>query len=679
MLFSFFSVIVKAQHIKYTFASVLLCISGENKSDYNKFVSKGVSRINTDELKIIAKIIQNEIVHYADLAKVTGKSRKTLAKYLDHIASEVAAYNVQLVRKRNVGIYFQGDLHELMEMINISLNNRKEISKDERIIIILSQLLSESEEKPIQELCDELFVSRSTFENDLKKVKLLLEKDGAQLISNYRGIKINASERIKRRLMSDLLGMYWGDSGSLKFKHKNLVIPKDLPRDIQKLMDQTVLDKVSNVLERFEKESGFYLNDYEYQSLCIHLVIAIERIRNNEVLKSVDSDKMLEPETKKLAQLLEEEFAIKLPLDEDRYIDIHIMAAKDGVSTARSKEEREENVSENELHEFLTQNITSYDEVLIRNLTLHLIPALKRLSLGLKLSNPYSDEIKKYFPYSYNQAVDLGIKIFKEFNIKLNEDELAYITLHLQTYLERNNKKLTAVIVCSTGMGTARLIEQRIKNRFADQLKINRVTSVQSLKRVPITEDLVISTINISDLEGPVIVVPPFLDQHSLGKIQQKISQVNEQYQFGTEFMNLIDERAIIIDNQEISKNEAIEEIALLLEKTDYANPGIGKAAIEREELASTQINQVAVPHAPLSYVKHPCIGVYINKHGIRWGKGDVNLIFFLAMNKEVKQEINKIYEYFNEILEDQILLKQLISCKSNAEVIQKLGGENYE
>lgn len=44
-------------------------------------------------------------------------------------------------------------------------------------------------------------------------------------------------------------------------------------------------------------------------------------------------------------------------------------------------------------------------------------------------------------------------------------------------------------------------------------------------------------------------------------------------------------------------------------------------------------------------------------------------------MNKEIKPEVDRIYEYFNEILEDQELLKQLISCRSSSEVVCKLGG----
>ena len=127
------------------------------------------------------------------------------------------------------------------------------------------------------------------------------------------------------------------------------------------------------------------------------------------------------------------------------------------------------------------------------------------------------------------------------------------------------------------------------------------------------------------------------------------------------------------------SKKAAINKLAVLLEKKGYANQGIGTAAIEREELASTQIDQVAVPHAPLSFVNHPCIGIYINKKGVKWGESNVNLIFFLAMNKEIKPEVDRIYEYFNEILEDQELLKQLISCRSSSEVVCKLGGAKNE
>ncbi|GBG94073.1 transcriptional regulator [Ligilactobacillus salitolerans] len=633
-------------------------------------------KINTDELQIIEEIIKDEVVHYADLSRVTGKSRKTIAKYLDHISDFVVRFQVQLVRKRNVGIYFKGNIDRLVKEFYQFNDGQGVDPSNARLIKLLSQLLSEAKEKPAQEFCEELFVSRGTLENDLKQLKPILKKNGAKLVSNHFGIKIEASERVKRRLISELLNMYWGKSIFLQEKHEKPQIPSNLPKDIAELLDQSIFDDVSAVLNKFQKEIDFYLNDYEYQSLCVHLVIAIKRIKRHEILKSNETQKDLEMETRKLVALLEKKFAMVLPDDEKSYIDIHILAAKEGQEGSASKVDRIKNSTQNDLYDFLAGNIRETDDFLLENLTLHLIPALKRLSLGLKLSNPYTNEIKRYFPYAYNEAADLGIKIYQQFDVKLNEDELAYVTLHLQAFRERSSTKLQAVIVCSTGMGTARLIEQRLKNNFADLLEIRRVISLQELKRLPITEDLVISTINISNLEAPVIVVPPFLDQNSISKISRKIDQLHGEHSNRSEFMKLIDPRVVMIDNKPRSQKEAIGKTASLLVMNGYAREGIGAAACAREKLASTQIDQVAVPHAPLSFVIHPCIGIYINRQGIEWGEGQVNLIFFLAMNQEIKAKVDEIYRYFNEILEDKELLKQLIACKNSSEVISRLEGE---
>ena len=124
---------------------------------------------------------------------------------------------------------------------------------------------------------------------------------------------------------------------------------------------------------------------------------------------------------------------------------------------------------------------------------LHLVPALHRFELGLSIKNPYKDSIKGNFPYAYNQAVDLSIEIEKRFSVSINDDEIAYIALHIESFLERREeKRVKTVIVCSTGLGTARLLEQRIKKYFSDELEVNRVVSVSELMAAPITEDLII-------------------------------------------------------------------------------------------------------------------------------------------------------------------------------------------
>lgn len=69
----------------------------------------------------------------------------------------------------------------------------------------------------------------------------------------------------------------------------------------------------------------------------------------------------------------------------------------------------------------------------------------------------------------------------------------------------------------------------------------------------------------------------------------------------------------------------------------------------------------------------------YINPAGIRWQGNTVNVVFFLAMNREVQTQIEQIYKYFNDVLENKKLLKEIEGCVKPQEVLKKLGGDLIE
>ena len=106
-----------------------------------------------------------------------------------------------------------------------------------------------------------------------------------------------------------------------------------------------------------------------------------------------------------------------------------------------------------------------------------------------------------------------------------------------------------------------------------------------------------------------------------------------------------------------------------------YGKEGIIQAAIKREGMASTAMDNIAMPHAPVDFVEKPFIAVYINKDGIDWNGSEVNIVFFLAMNQEVHDQIDDIYKYFNDVLENKVLLKRVINSKDNKEIFKLLSG----
>ncbi|WP_424321252.1 BglG family transcription antiterminator [Lacticaseibacillus chiayiensis] len=634
-----------------------------------------MSNITEPELAIAQLILSQGIVHYTDIAKTTGFSKKTIAKYLSQLADSVKAYGVHLIRKRNVGLFFEGDLTALRNAVSDHTSNGDGVSRDQRVIALLSRLLLSQQPIPIQNLADGLFVSRSTFEADLNEVKLIVQRHQAAIASNHQGIFIQAAEANRRALMSELLNLYWGQTAYLDDRQDRVKSTIQVPDNISQLFNSDTLEKVISAVDQFEQISSLRFSDYEYQSLTIHLVIALERIKHDEVLKSESGNDSLYKDTKLLVSILEKEFKIKIPFDEQRYINIHIMAAQDAQGRISIQSSGKGSQTQTVMDAFLRDNLSEYDSILIKNLALHLIPALKRLELGLELRNPYTEEVKRNFPLAYNRAVDLGVRIKQEFNTDVSDDELAFIALHIEAFIERSRQVINAVIICSTGLGTARLLEQRVKNRFANKIRINRVTSLQELKEHPITEDLVISTINIQVPGKAVIVVSPFLDEAGAQQISRQINDLEADRPDPAAFNDLLKSSLVFIKRELNKRDNIIRFLGNELVQQGFGAQGIAEAAIGREKLASTAMDMVAMPHAPIDFVKRPCIAIFINRDGISWNQNSVEIVFFLAMNTSVKTQINDIYKYFNNVLENKYLLKQLVHANAVDEVIKLLGG----
>ncbi|HBL8318516.1 TPA: PTS sugar transporter subunit IIA, partial [Enterococcus faecium] len=200
----------------------------------------------------------------------------------------------------------------------------------------------------------------------------------------------------------------------------------------------------------------------------------------------------------------------------------------------------------------------------------------------------------------------------ERFCIHFNEDEIAYVTLHIQSLLDRYKPDKTKVIlVCSSGYGTSKLLEQRINNGFADMVEIEDVLSINELQDRKVTDELVISTIPIENTNFPVIVVSPLMLGADVRKVKQYL-QLNEQTEDA--FLNLLDKRFCFFTHQ-IKDNQVnvLNIITKKLVKENYAKEGILEGAIKREKLSSTAMNDFAMPHIEVDFIKKPVICVYVN------------------------------------------------------------------
>lgn len=584
-------------------------------------------------------------------------------------------FNVKLVRKPNDGIYFTGDVATLANHLEKKANDRPQ-SKEERCHCILAKLLLGSASITIQQLSNTLYVSRSTVENDLKKVKQKLAQFGLQLAITHTGLSLIGSEHQKRQATVELISQYWGKRTEAKELNGQLVRHVQLPDNLNQLFEPTLIKNILTALTELIEKSTLSFTDYEFQSLAIHLMMPAPTGGSNGAQPVVTP---FIAETQLLVQILERRFELTIPDFEQEYLNRHLVTVQSKDTSVQTiQTELRQSVG---LPQLLRQQLAqlAVDEELIQGLAVHLSSALRRLAMGLSINNPYTDEICQNFPQAFDQAVLLKPVLENQYQIQMNEDELAFISLHFEAFFERHSEdaRLSVVVVCSSGIGTSQLLGQRLAKTFAQELRITRIIALGELLATPIKESLVISTIAIKGLSVPVIEVSPLLNRHDIGIIRQMIT---EQPTPTNHLVALLQPELTIVTQEQLTDQGAIELICQRLIDQGYAKPTVVQAALAREALASTALGRVALPHADSQLITKPAIGLLIAPQSINWQHNDkVQLVFFMALNETVHGQMRAIYHDLDQLIETPRLLKQVAQASDGTAALAILAQLNQK
>ncbi len=584
-------------------------------------------------------------------------------------------FNVKLVRKPNDGIYFTGDVATLANHLEKKANDRPQ-SKEERCHCILAKLLLGSASITIQQLSNTLYVSRSTVENDLKKVKQKLAQFGLQLAITHTGLSLIGSEHQKRQATVELISQYWGKRTEAKELNGQLVRHVQLPDNLNQLFEPALIKNILTALAELIEKSTLSFTDYEFQSLAIHLMMPAPTGGSNGAQPVVTP---FIAETQLLVQILERRFELTIPDFEQEYLNRHLVTVQSKDTSVQTiQTELRQSVG---LPQLLRQRLAqlAVDEELIQGLAVHLSSALRRLAMGLSINNPYTDEIRQNFPQAFDQAVLLKPVLENQYQIQMNEDELAFISLHFEAFFERHSEdaRLSVVVVCSSGIGTSQLLGQRLAKTFAQELRITRIIALGELLATPIKESLVISTIAIKGLLVPVIEVSPLLNRHDIGIIRQMIT---EQPTPTNHLVALLQPELTIVTQEQLTDQGAIELICQRLIDQGYAKPTVVQAALAREALASTALGRVALPHADSQLITKPAIGLLIAPQSINWQHNDkVQLVFFMALNETVHGQMRAIYHDLDQLIETPRLLKQVAQASDGTAALAILAQLNQK
>jgi mannitol/fructose-specific phosphotransferase system IIA component (Ntr-type)/galactitol-specific phosphotransferase system IIB component len=296
-----------------------------------------------------------------------------------------------------------------------------------------------------------------------------------------------------------------------------------------------------------------------------------------------------------------------------------------------------------------------------------------------------------------------------------NTDEIGYIVLHIGSALERLNEQpinqaIRVIIVCGSGIGTAKMLSSRIRKELPELEVIAELSVLELDDPAMDRADYIISSITISrSLKIPCINVSPLLTVEDMNELRRIFGRHDHSYnktksQYET-LMEIIAKNCQIIDDQQLQRDlfsflngdsiltqwglmdflnaftitckieannleEAIRQTAQPLLKRKWIENNYVKRVIKnckRLPQHFVLMQGLVMPHAETGNdVLRTSMSLGVLKEPVTYGDFKISVILLLAVREN---NYEKAMEEVLIILEDEALIQKLTDCDKGDEV----------
>lgn len=502
-----------------------------------------------------------EKVTVKSLARELDVSVRTIHRDLKEIERLLKEYSLDLLKKPGVGIRLAGE-KEKVEKLKSALfqQSHQDYTPGERQTIILCSLLEAKDPIKIMALANDVHVTMATISHDLTKLEDVLEKFDLSLVRKRGyGVEVAGSESAKRKAMRSLIAENVDEVEFLSLIRENIQNKTKQTAQTTKLISERLLGLiekkklllVEKVVDEMNRKLPYSLADSAYIGLVVHLTLAIERILQGEniemdstYLQSLQSSPEYEL-AKEAAGKLTEVFGVDIPEAETGFITMHLQGAK--LRYGREYPIEEDRyplaVKTKKLIHFVEKEL-GYKLInqasLFQGLLTHLKPAFYRIKQNMGISNPMLSKIKEDYSELFEIVKKAADAIFTD--VSVPDEEIGYLVMHFGSALLRNegNRDLKALIVCSSGIGTSKMLATRISQEIPEIKKLANVSAFELHQADPDKFDLIISTIPLPNLEAEHLVASPMLTREETEKIRTYIQERirNKDHSRGKKFIS---------------------------------------------------------------------------------------------------------------------------------------------
>ncbi|MFQ3852588.1 PRD domain-containing protein [Staphylococcus sp. 2S1] len=610
--------------------------------------------------KLIRLILNNnnDYLSANEIANYLNVSNRTVRSDIKYINSELVEELIVSVKgrgyKMNRTLY---SVEQLTEIVTAFTNKESEI-----LLKLGYQLLMHQQPMTIDQLENDFDLTKSEVNDYLNRIQSWCTSfDISVNITKKKGITVNGNEMNIRNAILHLN----------QLSTKDQTVEQFILNEIPEAHIQMIFQIIKSNLSDYQIQTS----DIRIRQLLIHLIIIFKRNNDDDASWVIDEESQIIAQhcideiNQKLAYGLSDETAKLFSFFISYYFNKYDL----GLEKVFVKSYIDRMIYQ--MEKSVGVNFTQ-DKALRDNVYSHFSRTYLRIAKNVYINNPLTEDIKKHYPFVFNTLYETVNHLSKDAKINLVEDEIAFLALHFQSSIDRNEKnRFNIVITCYYGLGISSLLEAKIAN-LDDRIYVIDTLKLEDVSQYDFSGvDALITTHFVDKSQVPdtlqVMEVSPLFSNEDANKIQSFIRHKQNPVLNQDELATI--QFDVHSDKQELTEASYVfEQAQIIFRDNQSVTEKYIQSALEREKFSSTFIGKgISIPHGDPEKVLKSHVVIFKNMQGFGRKQNRAKLVFFLAIAEQDIPTMKKIIHTIANltendvdqllVLEDQILKDKVI------------------
>lgn len=310
-------------------------------------------------------------------------------------------------------------------------------------------------------------------------------------------------------------------------------------------------------------------------------------------------------------------------------------------------------------------------EIIYERMKWHILFLINRSILGIDIDETLPQNVSQKYPIALDLSESIAKNIFHEYRIRISNNEVRYLVIFFEMFLEDTNKITNKIKIAFVGRIRSSMMEF-IENKLIkvfDNISVKTFINSEGLKSSHESYILIFSDKIFKYNSTPVLNVSIAFRSNALSTIVP-VSIVE----------HMIDDKLCTMNVSQVKASnyfEAVEKIINSQVKIGELNDSFRERWLQREKTTNNIFsNGVAIPHAiDTSKKDRILLSIGIVQNDIAYKGRKIKLIFLIGIPEQLSQQLidvtSHLYDLIGIISRNKVLYENVVNYDVTKPLIQ--------